>query len=543
MKILIALLFAFAQEAQVPAPAPAPASQLSAQDEEFEKAAYFGRKFFDIHDYAGAYEQFAKADALKPDHPGVLYNMALVLAKAGRYSDAQVKADRYIKIHPAGAERPLVARLQRDLEFQRELQKKRQSDQDYAELFNRGKFLYGKADLDAALKLFQESEQLRPNDPAAVFNQAVIHEKQGDLAKAAQRFRRFGELERSDDEKAGLDQKLFALDSELEDMRTKIVCSFCGHRLREGATWCHRCWHGPYLTKSAVWNTRPCADGASATRATYFADGRFAKNDQLPCIFPGTSAAEALRYSPRRQRAIQDARKAEGWTYNGEVIQGWGDKQGNQVRYAQGPDYLEKILGLTGGESLVFSAHEASPGVWLLDREDVVIDGMKYTSHYTFDSTGRIAQQQVEYQNTAACNHIISAAADYAYQGDQLTSVKIAGGYDGFVAEGSPKTQWQATVGYTYDDQARVAKEELAVTSFEKVYNQKAIGAIRDEIGKLYPGMRLKKPVEAITRVGDVCASGLANPIDLRPFYAMSPNLAVALPAGVTKATVSFVYP
>ena len=54
-----------------------------------------------------------------------------------------------------------------------------------------------------------------------------------------------------------------------------------------GATWCHRCWHGPYLTSSPIWNSRPCGDGATATRATYYADGRFAKNDTLPCLFSG----------------------------------------------------------------------------------------------------------------------------------------------------------------------------------------------------------------------------------------------------------------
>jgi hypothetical protein len=59
--------------------------------------------------------------------------------------------------------------------------------------------------------------------------------------------------------------------------------------------------------------------------------------------------------------------------------------------------------------------------------------------------------------------------------------------------------------------------------------------------------MRVKKPVESILRVGDACATSgnalLLNAIDLRPFYAMSPNLTFALPAGVTKATVTFGYP
>src|SRR5205823_2310061 len=140
----------------------------------------------------------------------------------------------------------------------------------------------------------------------------------------------------------------------------------------------------------------------------------------------------ALRYTPARQRAIQDARKAEGWTYNGEIIQGLG----KDVRYVQGPDYLEKVLSLNGGEVLVYSAHRAGDNLWFLDREDFVIDGQKYTSRYTFDGNGRIAQQQVDYQNAAACNHLITMVADYGYQNDVLTTVRIHAGYDGTVVEG-----------------------------------------------------------------------------------------------------------
>src|SRR6266571_3149617 len=73
-----------------------------APNEDFNRAVYFGRKFFDLHDYAAAYDQFAKADALKPDNAGVLYDMALVLAKAGRFSEAQGKVDRYNQLFPNG---------------------------------------------------------------------------------------------------------------------------------------------------------------------------------------------------------------------------------------------------------------------------------------------------------------------------------------------------------------------------------------------------------------------------------------------------------
>lgn len=519
----------------------------SANSEEFTKAVYFGRKFFDMKDYPSAYDQFAKADALQPDNPGVLYDMAVLLAKAGRYSEAQTKVDRYLQLFPAGAERPLVSRLQLDLGFQRELQKKRQADESYLELFNRGKFLYGKGDLDGALKQFQQAEQLRPNDdPAAVYNQGVVLEAMGELQKAAARLHRFAELESNSEAKAGLDQHLLMLESEIEDTKTKILCPFCGLRLPIGAAWCPRCWHGAYLTASPVWNSRPCLDGASATRVTYFADGRFAKNDALPCLFPGTML-DALRFSPKRQRNIQEARKAEGWTYSGDIIQGGSDRQGNQIKYVQGGGYLEKVISPVSGDILTFAAHATSDGIWLLDREDFILEGQRYLSRYTFDASNHIVQQQVEYQNAAACNHLIAMTADYTYANDAVSLVKIRGGYDGYAPEGSPHVDWDASVAYTYDASGRVVKEDLALNSLNKIYTQKPIGAYRGEISKVYIGMRARRPVENALRLGDLCGTSgtllLGNMIDLRPFYAMSPNLVIQLPYGVTKAAVSFTYP
>ena len=543
--VAVLLLVATAALAQEPpAPASTPGTALPASDE-FAKAVFFGKKFFEMKDYTTAYQQFAKADSLQPDQPGVLYDMAMLLARAGRYSEAQAKVDRYNQLFPAGAEKPLVAKLQLELEFQRELQKKRQADAEYSELFTRGRFLYSKNDLNAALKLFQDAEQKRPNDPAAFFNQGVIYERMGDFAKAEDRFHRYEDFVNDPDEKAGVDQRLLVLESEMEDMKTKIVCPFCGLRLAMGATWCPRCWHGTYITSSALSNTRPCVDGASATRATYYSDDRFAKNDNLPCLWSGTML-DALRYTPARQRAIQEARKTEGWTYNGEVIQGWSDRQGNQIRYVQGTDYLEKIASPSGGEILQFAAHRAD-AAWLLDREDVIIDGQKYISHYTFDAQNRITQQQVDYENAAACGHMISIIADYAYTNDALTSVKIKGGYDGYVVEGSPRVEWQAAIAYSYDPQSRVAKEELAVTSLVKTYTNKPIGAERDEVSRIYPIMRVRRPVENASRVGDLCATSgtllVGNAIDLRPFYALSSDLAVQLPLGVTRASVTLTYP
>jgi hypothetical protein len=46
---------------------------------------------------------------------------------------------------------------------------------------------------------------------------------------------------------------------------------------------------------------------------------------------------------------------------------------------------------------------------------------------------------------------------------------------------------------------------------------------------------------------GDICGVAgsqvITNPIDLRAFDAWSPNLALALPPGITSASVSFTYP
>jgi tetratricopeptide (TPR) repeat protein len=530
--------FAFAQAPAVPV---APAT-----DDEFTKSVYFGKKFADMGDYGSAFEHLAKADTLKPDQPAVLYNMAVVLARAGRYAEAQVKVDRYLQLFADGSERANVQRLQLELQFQQELQKKRQADQEYADLFNRAKFVYARAELDEALRLFQQAEQLRPADAAAVYNQALVYEKQGDYGKAIERFRRYAELESDAGAKASIDERVFNLQREVDDMRTKILCSHCGRKLPVGATWCERCWHGPYLVKQPVWSSRPCIDGASATRATYFADDRFHRNDILPCMFKGGSMLESLRYSPARQQAIRDARKAEGWTFSGDMLSGWSDKQGNTIKYVQGPQYLEKVTSSTGGEILAYVAHEQG-GYWLLDREDIVIDAQRYMNRFSFDSAGRIVQQHVEYQNTAACNHLIGMTADYSYTNDLLSSVIIHGGYEGFAAEGKPKTDWTANVTYAYDDHSRVTKEELAVTSLTKIYDAKPHGALRDDINRLYPTMRAKRPVDSIQRSGDVCASAgatsLSNPIDLRPFYAMSPNLAIALQNGINRAVVTFTYP
>ena len=137
--------------------------------------------------------------------------------------------------------------------------------------------------------------------------------------------------------------------------------------------------------------------------------------------------------------------------------------------------------------------------------------------------------------------------ADFAYGGDQLMSTKIHGGYDGYTPEGSPRVDWDVTTSYAYDANGRLTKEDLAVTSMSKTFAAKPIGALRDEVAKFYLSMRPKRPVENISRVGDLCGTNgsllIGNPIDLRPFYAVSPNTSMIIPFGVNKATVTFTYP
>src|SRR2546430_831962 len=99
MKLVALLTSAFcllpsALPQEPPQSAPTPASASMPASEEFIRAVFIGKRFADMKDYEAAFRQFAKADALQPDQPQVLYNMAVLLAKAGRYSDSQAKVDR-----------------------------------------------------------------------------------------------------------------------------------------------------------------------------------------------------------------------------------------------------------------------------------------------------------------------------------------------------------------------------------------------------------------------------------------------------------------
>ncbi|HVT05283.1 MAG TPA: tetratricopeptide repeat protein [Thermoanaerobaculia bacterium] len=540
MKILLTCFLSIAIAMSAVAQEP-----LAQSREDFSKAVLFGKRFFERNDYSSSLEQFAKADAIFPDQSSVLYNTALVLTRLGRFTDAQARIDRYNQLFSKGPEAPMVAKLLLELDFEREVEKKQQANHDYVELFNRGKFLLQKGETENALKVFEQAEQQKPTDAAVVYNEALAYEQLGDFGKATDHYRRYLELNQSAGDKSLIDQKLFTLQNENEDMRSKIVCSFCGYKLPAGATWCPRCWHGPYLVNTGRWNSRPCGNGATATRSTYYLDGRLAKNEDLPCLLRGGNFLESLRYSPLKQRAIQTARRNEGWSYQGDVLSDKTSKDVTEIRLDQN-DYLEHLLALTTGEVLRFNAHKTGERVWLLDREDLLIDSQKYTKTYAYDSSGRISQEKVSYLDGFGCDHVIEVTADYAYANEELTTVRFHGGYVGYQNEGSPDTRWDATLAFTYDSAARVEKEEFAVTSFTKTFATKPSSATRDLIEKLYPTMRVKKPLD-VMRIGDLCSIAgsiyIGNRIDLRPFYSISPSIATVLSFGVTKMTVAFTYP
>lgn len=539
-RIVTALLLSFICIAAFAEAPPAAAPQASTDD--IERDLYIAANFFSMGDYASAYESMKRAESMASEHPGILYNMAVILAKLQRYSDSQARIDRYRQLFPDGAESDLLKQLEFALDFQRELQKKRQEDSNYMELFNRGKFLVMKGEFDEAMKIYQQAESQHPEDPAIAYNQAIAYEKRGEFRKATERLRRYLELQEGAADKAAIDAKIFALETEINDMQTKIVCPYCGHKLDSGATWCHRCWHGPYYAESARWNTGACD---SATRTSLWTDGRVARNEDLPCTLKGKTWRDALRYTPTKQRAIQAARKAEGWTYSGDVLQSWVDAQGNQVQLDQG-DYLKRWASMTTGEILEYEARKGPNALWLLDREDLMIDGVRYRKHYTFDENGRITQERVDYQNTSACNHLISVTADYTWDKNEVASVRFRSYYDGYAVEGAPQVEWIGNLNFLYDASGRVEKEEFTVASAQKTYTQKAVGAMRDEVAKLFTGMRVKKPTD-IMRRGDLCLTSgsilLGNAIDLRPFYTVSPNSSAMLQFGAAQMTTSFTYP
>lgn len=513
--------------------------------DEFVRAAKFGTRYFELGELSSAYERFQEANAIVPNHPSILYNMAVVLVKMGRYAEAEEKIQTYLSLFPDGAESAYVKNLQIDLDFQRDRQKKQQSNQSYIELFNRGTYAYEQGNWDEALSLFQQAEQLRSEDAAAIYNQALAYEATGNYEKATERLRQYLAVTEDISAKAEIDHKIFQLETEMETMKSSFVCSFCGHRLPIGATWCHRCWHGPYLPASPQLNTLPCGVGASATRTSLYSDDRLAKNETIDCRIKQTNMLEQVRYSKGRQRAIQEARKAEGWTYRDDVITALEQEGSIVIELIQG-DHLETLLSRSSGDALAFSATARGENDWLLDREEMVIDGQKYVKTYQYDPQGTIVAERVTYQNDAACGHVIETKASYVREAGRLIRVDFEGNTTGFEFEGLPKTTWNGAITWSYDSQGRISREVFEVTKQEKLYTERPRGPMRDEVKRLYPQFRPGKSLD-ILRKGDLCAMvgnrPLGNPIDLRPFASVSPNLAVQVTGGVVKISVDYTYP
>lgn len=253
---------------------------------------------------------------------------------------------------------------------------------------------------------------------------------------------------------------------------------------------------------------------------------------------------DVLRYTPERQKAIQNARRAEGWVYEGDVLKEKLIGSKPVVQLDQGTEYLERMRALSSGDVLSYQATRDG-SQWLLQSEDLMFDGVEYSKSYTYAGT-RISQEKVTYQNHAACDHVISSVATYQYTADRLGSVQFTGGYTGFPAEGLPVVEWQGNLVFTYDEKGRVEKEEFTVGSYTKTYTDKPESETRKLIKDLYPSFRPKKPMDVI-RTGDLCGvrgnQRLINLIDLRPFYTISPSFPTLLPFGTQRMTIDYTYP
>jgi hypothetical protein len=126
-----------------------------------------------------------------------------------------------------------------------------------------------------------------------------------------------------------------------------------------------------------------------------------------------------------------------------------------------------------------------------------------------------------------------------------VTAARFSGGYDGYRVEGFPQVHWEATLSRSFDAGSRLTREDLSVTSFQKLWTAKPQGSVSDEVRRYYTALKVRKPTD-IRGVGDVCAvgaSGLVDEaIDLRPFFVVSPAVAVRLDRGDTRVVVDYAY-
>ena len=509
--------------------------------EDFATAADFGRRFFEAGNFAASLTWFEKADSILRDQPAVLYDTALVLLRLQRYDDAQRRIDRYLALYPQGHELQAAKALQRELQFGVEVRRRERQENEYKTLFSRARTLSEKSLRTEALEAFRQAEQIYPDDPALYYNEAVLYEQDGAFEDALRSYNRY--LQSNPANGPQLQPRIIDLEREIGDMRTKLMCPVCGAKLPAGARWCHHCWHGPYDVTNAAWNARACDLHAVVTRTMQDVNGRPRLSEPLACLFAGRSLHDLLQYNPASQTAVRDARAAEGWSFTTEgLLQSRRGPSGVEVTMQQG-ECLERVVNLPAGEALAYKGHKTGDGIWLLDEQPYSTGDQLFHITRSFDADGRVLREEVGY-DSAGWRHAISYVATYTYDGESLVAAQIKGGYDGYKVEGLPQVRWEAALTRKFDANARLQREELAVTSFQKTYMAKPQGKVSDEVRRVYQNLKTHRPLD-IRATGDVCGAGAAHideAIDLRPLFLVSPALAVRLSPGDAHMTVDYAY-
>jgi tetratricopeptide (TPR) repeat protein len=508
--------------------------------EEFATAAEFGRRFFEAGNFAASLTWFEKADSLVRDQPTVLYNTALVLVKLQRYDDAQRRIERCIALSPPANELQAVKALQLEVKFLIEFGRVKVEEDKYKTLFSRAKSLYEKSQRREALEAFRQAEQIYSDDPALYWNDGVIYEEDGAFEDARRSYNRYLQLDPS----AGpqLQSHIIDLDREIGDMRTKLMCPICGAKLAAGARWCHHCWHGPYDVTNAAWNARACDLHAVVTRALQDVNGKTRISEPQSCLFGSRSLHDFLQYSPAIQTAARDARTAEGWSFTEGLLQSRRSAAGDELTMRQG-EYLQAVVSLPIGEVFAYKGHKTGDGIWLLDAQPYSTGDQLFFVMRSFDTDGRVLREEVSYDSTV-WRHAVSYVATYTYDGELLVGAQIKGGYDGYRVEGMPQVRWEAAMTRKFDSNARLLREELAVTSFQKTYMAKPQGKISDEVRRVYQNLKTHRPID-IRATGDVCGAAaphIDEAIDLRPLFVVSPAIAVRLSPGDARLVVDYAY-
>jgi tetratricopeptide (TPR) repeat protein len=510
--------------------------------DDFATAADFSRRFFDAGNYTAALTWLQKADSVFRDQPAVLYDTALVFVKLQRYDEAQRVLDRYIALFPQGQELQSIKTLQRDLQFGVEVRGRERHDNDYRTLFSRAKALYAKNLRGEALDAFRQAEQIHADDPPLYYDEAVLYEEDGSLEAALRAYDRY--LQTAPANAPELQARMIDLEREIGDMRTKLMCPYCGAKLPAGARWCHHCWHGPYDVTSAAWNARACEANDVVTVTIIDAAGKTRIAQPAECLFAGRSLHDLLQYRPPIQSAIRNGRVAEGWVLGPDSrLQSFHGAGGTDISL-EGSDHVLRVENVASGEAFPYKAHATADGIWLLDGQYYSTGDQLFLVNRSFDVDGRLLREDVRY-DTTACRHAVTYAAAYTYEGENVVAAQITGGYAGSRVEGYPQVQWSVAMSRAFDQSARLSHEELSVTSLQKTYNGKPQGRVSDEVRRVYTTLKTRRPID-VRPTGDICGAAanglLVEPIDLRPLFVISPALAVRFAPGDVKVNVDYAY-